>query len=137
MKRLNWLPAPAFFNLNMACLIVEKAFGEHYGNYLVGSCLTKRDFRDVDVRLIMTDAEFERMFPGAASRPDLNAFWALLCSSISLFLQQHSGLPVDFQIQQQTLANAEFGGEEHGRQPLGIFLNPTPRDYAADAAGKS
>lgn len=137
MKRANWLPAPAAFNLNMACVAIDKAFGGHFGCYLVGSALRKRDYRDVDVRLIMSDAEFERLFPGAVNHPQLNPLWSLLCSSISLFLQTHTGLPVDFQIQQQTAANAEFGGgpkQGHGRHPLGIFLDPTPRDYAADIA---
>jgi len=137
MKRCCWVPAPAFFNLNMAFVAVDKAFGGHYGCYLVGSSLRKRDYRDVDVRLIMSDDEFERLFPGGANRPDMNPLWALLCSSISLFLQTHTGLPIDFQIQQQTACNAEFSrANGHPRHPLGVFLNPTPRDYAADVADK-
>lgn len=137
MKRANWLPAPAAFNLSMACMLVNKAFGGHFGCYLVGSSLRKRDYRDVDVRLIMGDAEFARLFgEGTESCPQLNPTWSLLCSSISLFLQQHTGLPVDFQIQQQTKANEEFSGAGHERHPLGVFLHahPNPRDYAADRA---
>jgi hypothetical protein len=34
-------------------------------------------------------------------------------------LSQASGLPVDFQIQGQTVANEKFGGER--RIPLGLF----------------
>lgn len=139
MKRANWLPAPAAFNLSMACVAVNKAFGDHFGCYLVGSSLRKRDYRDVDVRLILADEEFARLFgEGAQSCPQLNPTWSLFCSAISLFLQTHTGLPVDFQIQQQTEANKEFGGAEHQRHPLGVFYHshPNPRDYAADIADK-
>lgn len=139
MKRANWLPAPAAFNLSMACVAVNKAFGDSFGCYLVGSSLRKRDYRDVDVRLILADEEFARLFgEGAQSCPQLNPTWSLFCSAISLFLQTHTGLPVDFQIQQQTEANKEFGGTEHTRHPLGVFYHshPNPRDYAADIADK-
>jgi hypothetical protein len=126
-KRANWLPAPAAFNLSMACVLVNKAFGDHFGCYLVGSSLRKRDYRDVDVRLIMSDAEFARLFGGGTERcPQLNPLWSLLCSSISLFLKTHTGLPVDFQIQQQTEANKEFGRPDHQRHPLGVFVSRSP-----------
>lgn len=132
MKRVNWLPAPHFFNLNQACRLINDSFAEGYGCYLVGSSTRTRDYRDVDVRMILPDEEFERFFPGAKDRPDMNPLWSLMCSSISLFLQTHSSLPVDFQIQAQSVANAEFTrADGHDRQPLGVFLRPTPRDYAA------
>jgi hypothetical protein len=137
MKRSNWLPAPAAFNLSMACVTVNKAFGDSFGCYLVGSSLRKRDYRDVDVRLIISDEGFAKLFgEGFERHPLLSPLWALMCSSISLFLQTHTGLPVDFQIQQQTKANEEFGGPGHGRHPLGLFVHahPNPRDYAADIA---
>lgn len=135
MKRVNWLPAPHFFNLNQACRVINDSFEEGYGCYLVGSCTRTRDYRDVDVRMILSDREFEKLFPNSIGRPDLNPLWSLMCSSISLFLQTHSGLPVDFQIQAQITANAEFPrANGHDRQPLGIFLRPTPRDYAASVA---
>lgn len=135
MKRANWLPAPHFYNLNQACRLINEAFGDKYGCYLVGSCLHRRDYRDVDVRFIMDDAEFERLFPRAADTPYLNPLWSLMCTSFSLFLQKHSDLPVDFQIQQQTVANTQCSQKAgHERHPLGIFLHPNPRDYAADLA---
>ena len=137
MKRANWVPAPAFFNLNMACIAINKAFSEHgYGCYLVGSAITRRDFRDVDVRFIVSDEDWSAMFgTDSADRPDLNPRWSVMCASISCWLQQQTGLPVDFQFQQQTAANAEFSREEgHTREPLGMFHHPNPRDYAASLA---
>lgn len=132
MKRFCWIPAPASFNLNMACVAVNKAFsGEGYGCYLVGSALHKRDYRDVDVRFIMKDASWARLF-GAdrASCPHLHPLWSLLCTSIACWLQKQTGLPVDFQIQQCGAASAEF--PDLPRYPLGVFTDPVPRDYAAD-----
>jgi hypothetical protein len=138
MKRVNWLPAPHFFNLNMACVPLNDAFESGFGCYLVGSCLKRRDYRDVDVRMIVSDDEWARLFGTKdVGRPDMNPFWSVLCSSVSLWLSKQSGLPVDFQIQQQTMANKEFSREGgHARHPLGILMRPNPRDYAAsEAAG--
>jgi len=42
----------------------------------------------------------------------------VMCSSISLYLSQHSGLPVDFQIQQASNANAQYAGPRHALGPL-------------------
>lgn len=115
--RANYLPAPHFFLLNQACLAVNEAFGE-ICTYLVGSCLLKRDYRDVDVRVILDDEHFDRLFPKAGSSPQRNALWSLMCSSIALMLKQQTGLPIDFQIQRRTEANAQFNGH---RDALCLF----------------
>lgn len=118
MIRANYIGAPQFFDLNQACRVITDAFGLHL--YLVGSSLTKRDYRDVDLRLILPDEDYDRMFPGIGDSPQRDALWSLMCSSISLYLSQHSGLPVDFQIQQRTAANAE---EPDGqRNAIGLFV---------------
>jgi hypothetical protein len=108
--------SPGFFLLNQACLAVRHAFGSVF---LVGSAIASKDYRDVDVRVIVGDDQFERLFPGLTGNPRLHPLWSLLCSSISVHLSQASGLPVDFQIQAQTVANDKFGGER--RIPLGLF----------------
>lgn len=118
MGRANYLPAPHYFMLNMACRALTEAFG--YNVYLVGSSIERRDYRDVDVRCILEDGEYERLFPGLSGNPTLNALWSVMCSSISLYLSQQSGLPVDFQIQKQSEANAI--DRRTPRHPLGIFL---------------
>jgi hypothetical protein len=114
--RANYVAAPHYFLLDQACRIVNDAFGSCC--YLVGSALKRRDYRDVDVRLILPDEEFAGTFPGIGSSYPANARWSLLCCSISRFLSEASGLPVDFQFQQRTLANAQHDGERH---PLGMF----------------
>jgi hypothetical protein len=116
--RANWLAAPAYFNLNAACAIINNAFEKGFGCYLVGSSLERRDHRDVDVRYIMDDASFDVMFRCGGERAH-DGLWSLMCLSISLWLSQQSGLPVDFQIQRQSDANAKHKGE---RSALGIFL---------------
>ena len=117
-QRANWLPAPAYCNLNAACAIINSAFRGGFGCYLVGSSLERRDHRDVDVRYIMGDEEFDRLFPCGGDRVH-DALWSLMCLSISLWLSQQSGLPVDFQIQRQSNANAKHKGR---RSALGVFL---------------
>ena len=117
MKRASFLGVPEAFDLNHACLAVNEAFG--LGNtFLVGSCLDRRDYRDVDVRTILDDDVFAQMFPNGGY--DHDAFWSLLCASISTWLSKQTGLPVDFQIQQQTKANKDFDGN---RSALGIFIS--------------
>lgn len=117
MKRANYLGVPQVYNLNHACEAIFSAFGNV--PYLVGSSLIKKDYRDVDVRLILDDEEFDILFPGIGSRHDLNAKWSLMCASISGWLASRSSLPVDFQIQRQTEANNDYPNEP--RHALGVF----------------
>ena len=124
--RSNYVPAPAFFKLNHACKLINDAFTGGFGCYLVGSSLNKRDYRDVDVRLILEDAEYKRLFHSTASGWT-NPLWSLLCVTLSEWLSRETGLPIDFQIQTQSHANENWSGKEHKRNPLGIFL-----DYPSD-----
>ncbi len=117
-KRANYVPAPHYYKLNQACTIVNSAF-DSFGCYLVGSSLERRDFRDVDVRLILSDEEYARLFR-TADGGWMDPFWSLLCTTISDWLSQQSGLPIDFQIQQQTRANAQHSGM---RSALGVFVD--------------
>jgi hypothetical protein len=77
------------------------------------------DGPDIPDNRVVDDDQFGRLFPGLTGNPRLHPLWSLLCSSISVHLSQASGLPVDFQIQGQTVANEKFGGER--RIPLGLF----------------
>lgn len=119
-KRANFIPAPHFYKLNQACVIINKAFDNGFGCFLVGSSRERRDYRDVDVRLILSDAEYARLFQLGGGWTD--ALWSLMCTTFSDWLSQQSGLPVDFQIQQQTRANAQHPGAGR-RSALGVFLD--------------
>lgn len=79
--------------------------------YLVGSALDRPDYRDVDVRLILSDDVYDRL----ASVVDVMA----LNLAYSLWGQRVTGLPIDFQVQRMTEANAEnpAAGRRH---PIGM-----------------
>lgn len=108
---------PALLRLEAFAGRVYDAFGHH--PYLVGSAAFERGWRDVDVRLMLPDDEFDALFPNHPSPSRLDLRWALVCDALSELARQQTGLPVDFQIQRQTEANAEHSG---GRVALGLRL---------------
>lgn len=118
-----YIGAPACFSLEMACSHIRAAFvsdDDPGGIYVVGSCLERQDWGDIDVRLIMSDEAFERLFPSASL---LNAAWehdprwVLMVTTIAQWMSSQTGLPIDFQFQPATFAN-----ERHlkARQPVGF-----------------
>ena len=120
-QRANWIGAPEFYHLNLLCRSVWEAFDDLGGGiYLVGSALTRRDHRDVDIRAIIDDDKYAAMFPASAglSNPQNDARWSLVCASISEWLSTRSGLKIDFQIQARTEANKDKGP----RCAVGIFI---------------
>lgn len=100
--------------LDMACRPVHETFGH---TYLVGTACKGGPYRDVDVRTILADDEFDRIFGGHTG------LWSLVCLAIGRMLAQQSGLPVDYQIQRMTEANEKYDGG--WRNPVG-----TGRTYA-------
>lgn len=97
---------------------VWHAFGTppfHVGSSLI----LKSGWRDVDVRIILPDDEYEALGLGKPNMPHHNGKWVALCLAFSALGTQMTGLPIDFQIQQQTLANAQYP-REHPRSALGI-----------------
>jgi hypothetical protein len=122
LSKASYVDAPRLFMLSQACSILIKAFGSV--PYHVGSSLHRPDFRDVDVRMILSDDEYDAMFPGRehGAVEFLHARYSVMCSSISLYLRKASdGLPVDFQFQGQTDANKRYPGPRH---PLGMYPVP-------------
>lgn len=129
-KKWSYIGAPAHFKLEQACQQISEAFGG-YGCYLVGSALERADFRDVDIRYILSDEDFERLFPGtgwSAEHPhgalwEHNPRWLLMTISICEWLQRQTGLPVDFQFQPQSHANALHRGRRHA---IGMMVKHEP-----------
>jgi hypothetical protein len=93
------------------------AFGEVA--YHVGSSLSAmydkksvaRAWRDVDVRLMLDDTEWERMGLGDPENPHMNRKWRAFCIVFSDYGRHLTGLPIDFQLQQRTHANAHYKQE--------------------------
>lgn len=131
-----YVGAPACFALTQACQQLNDAFGG-FGAYLVGSALERPDWRDIDVRFIMADEEFESEFPQTLHRDESGSIlpdgsgtwehdpkWLLLTVAISDWLRKQTGLPVDFQFQPQTHANARHKGR---RNALGLRFEKPQR----------
>ena len=96
--------------------------------YLVGSALTEKVWRDVDIRMILKDEDYAAMGLGDPARSHDNEKWLALCLAFSALGKQMTGLPIDFQIQQQTYANATFPGP---RSAVGlVLLRYSHNDYA-------
>jgi transcriptional regulator with XRE-family HTH domain len=110
-RRATYLSPPDFRRLDWACRPIADAFDKP--PYLVGSVLTRPDFRDVDLRLILPD---ERVAALDGGDPKVRL---LLNIALSDFVARAANLPapVDFQIQSVTEANVP---EHGGRNPLGI-----------------
>lgn len=101
---------------------VRAAFGEM--PYHVGSSLRLKDgWRDVDVRVLLPDEEWEHQQLGDPANPQWNAKWTAITLAWSAFGRQMTGLPIDFQLQQRTQANGEFGRPEHQRSALFRLTN--------------
>jgi hypothetical protein len=119
---------PAALLLDEFGSLVQDAFGgAGYGVYQVGSSLRTTAWRDVDVRLILSDEEYAALGLGDPEHPHQNARWVALVRAFCALGREITGLPIDFQIQQQTHANAKHAGT---RSALGVLTyfrrNPEP-----------
>ncbi len=109
--------------VGMPHALLLEAFGEQvyaaFGEvpYQVGSSLTTTAWRDVDVRLMLDDDAYAAMGFGDPDRPHSNMKWVAYTLAFSALGKQMTGLPIDFQIQQTSHANAKNDG---GRSALGI-----------------
>lgn len=107
-QRATYLSPPDFHRLDWACRPIGIAFDTP--PYLVGSVLTRPDYRDIDLRLILDDTTFERLGNDQVRQ--------LLNIALSDLIANAAGQsrPIDFQIQSMTEANVP----EHGRRhPMG------------------
>ena len=109
-----YLDAPVLDALDLASIAVTKMFDGH--PYLVGSCLTKPDYRDVDIRSILFDEHYDRLFTHSPHRDPLRH---LIQKAITDRYVAETGLRIDYQIQRMSTANEKFpSGVRH---PLGMY----------------
>jgi len=97
------------------CLLLDE-FGSQvwafFGDvpYHVGSSVfKKRGWRDVDVRVIMDDEEWDKWEFGDPTQCHSNGKWVSICRAYSELGKQMTGLPIDFQVQKRSNANSEYG----------------------------
>jgi hypothetical protein len=103
---------PAEIWLNKFGVIVADYFG--HTAYHVGSSRNSKEWRDVDVRLLLPDDEFEAMF-GTIQSSAVNPKLAAITLAFAALGKHMTGLPIDFQIQPLTFANQQW---PIGRTPL-------------------
>lgn len=126
-KKHCYIGPPAIFKLQQACQILDSAWSHHdgFGCYLVGSCLERADFRDVDVRMILRDDVFMREFPDVVSIThavwEFDPKWLVMTVALGEWLRAQTGLPIDFQFQPQGWANRHHDGS---RQAIGLRYQP-------------
>lgn len=109
--RVNYLTVSQNFALETACAVLEKA---GFTSFLVGSAMERANFRDVDLRCILFDEEYDRLLSGSRVRK------RLLDAAISEWIAARTGLPIDFQFQSMTAAK-EFKGLP--RNCVGILID--------------
>lgn len=97
---------PATLYLEYFGWLVYCVFGDY--PYLVGSALRTKQWRDVDVRLMMLDKEYKAWGFGDPTVAHTNGKWVGLTMAFSALGKQLTGLPVDFQIQQTSHANKVY-----------------------------
>ncbi len=108
---------PAALKLEHFGRVLFEFFGHRA--YQVGSSMKSTRWRDVDVRMILPDDEFDSLF-GKLTRPRcLNLKWNAACLAFTALGRDMTDLPIDFQIDRQTEANEDYPGP---RSALGVNL---------------
>lgn len=113
-KRANYLTVAQQYNLEQACKVLGPVFG--WRTYLVGSVLDRPTWRDVDLRCILADNDFDLLIGEIvyAGKREPNRHRLLFLNTvISEWLSARTELPVDFQLQRQTDANLAFAGQRN------------------------
>lgn len=90
-------------------VVCAEAFGVICA-YQVGSSLQKKEWRDVDVRVMLPDDVYAEMGLGDPEHPQHNRKWVAFTLAFSALGKQMTGLPIDFQLQQVSHANANNDG---------------------------
>lgn len=124
--RAVYLTVEQLWRLAHSLRPVEDAFGGSTA-YLVGSVLERQDWRDVDVRIILPDIDYNRIFVPDPNRDLSDQFRMLMQTSISHMLSSQTLLPIDFQIQSQSNMTEEE--QRRPRNPAGYCRPYVDSDF--------
>lgn len=113
-QRVNFLTVSENASIKLAAEPIDRAFAGSLGCYHVGSSITTPNYRDIDIRMIMDDTQFEAIFGPTAASPACLDRWFLICWALSEWMQKRTGLPIDFQIQRQSEAQQYRGQPRNG-----------------------
>jgi hypothetical protein len=106
--------SPAWLDLLRFGELLFEVFGARA--YLVGSAAKGKEFRDVDVRVMLEEDDFVRWFGETGFALAHSPKWNGICVAFSYLGARNTGLNIDFQVQPLTLANGKYGNEV--REPL-------------------
>ena len=113
---------PAWLKLHIFGAILIDMFGEHA--YLVGSSTESKTWRDVDVRLRLEDDAWLHLLgreqQNAVNGLPLGSRKAALELAFSALGKEITGLPIDFQIQDQATWSKH---KDRWRDPLGLDVD--------------
>lgn len=112
---------PAAVLLTKFGAILRDYFG--HTAYHVGSSVTSKQWRDVDVRLLLPDDEFTEQF-GDNRSAETNPKLAAITLAFAVLGRQMTGLPIDFQIQPVTWANEKFSQRDGNIRSALIEVRP-------------
>jgi hypothetical protein len=110
---------PESLRLHLFGELIEEAWSEL--GYLVGSSQRGEPWRDIDVRVMVSNDAFARFFGSdwQTGRRHQNPGWRAHMLAWSTLGQQLTGLPIDFQVERLSEANAVRSGEP--RNPIGLW----------------
>lgn len=108
------------FLLDSACQPLIEVFD--WATYLVGTAMEPRDGkppRDIDVRTIVADKQYDHLKKAIGQKGI-----AFLGIAIGQYLASLTGLPIDYQLQRRTEANALHNGMRNllGHRNLANYL---------------
>ena len=121
-NRNIYIRMPEMRKLEHFCRLISSSMKSPV--FVVGSCLARSDYNDVDIRAVMGDGRFEELF-GDYRNKEADMLWSLLCTSVSIYASQQTGLPIDFQVQSEDEQCFHAG---HPKLALTLWNAPSQQD---------
>lgn len=115
---------PGMHQLDAWGAMLKNVFGVH--PMLVGSAVVSKEWRDIDVVVVLDRDEF---YGWTGSRASAGWRFNAICTSFSLWGKEMTGLPIDFKLQLADTAAETFKGRP--RYVLGLLYEEKPVEKEA------